>query len=1271
MGSTEEFPSLQDLLRSRATQSSHDEPGNLMFYPLGNTLSPIRLSYSELYRRAKSLGEQLINHSLLAIGKPILIHLDDHHDTLLYFWAVLLSGGVPVITSPQSLSNTDEYRTRHLDHLALLFESPVCITRKDLLHQFECIRNAKAVCLTHRQVQAAVRGKALVRDLHVGTKGKRAGTFFNWIGLDHVASLVEIHLQALYLNADQVHVHAADVVSSPYTFLDLCSRHAVVRTFAPNFFLASLASESCQGKGSNLRDKQELKRCDLSYLRLIASGGEANDVQTCNAVNGVLAQFGAKRDDNIILPGFGMTETCAGAIYNSNFPAHDISSGYKFASVGKCMQGIEMRITRANDDSTTGRAELAPPSEIGNLEVRGEVVFQGYYRDPVATAQAFTSDGWFRTGDRAFLDNEGNLCLAGRLKDVVNVNGVKIPTTELQSAVVAAYMTTFWPIDGKDMAEIQDTVSRACVLVNASCGKPVVFGLSERSMALLPVSTLGKVSGAKMRTMFELGVFDDDLSFFKTTVGDWRKDYLSRAPQEVGCFLDDEQKVLRSGVAEICNVEQVSVDLDVSFFHLGFTSMDVIRLKHRIDKGLHVQVAVIDIMKNPTRRNEKRSHEYDPIVTLRSTGTKSPLWLVHPGVGEVLVFVALAKHMDTDDRPIHALRARGFEPGQPKFASITDTVETYVAAIRRMQPSGPYCLAGYSYGAMLAFEVAKRLEDVKFLGSFNLPPHIKTRMRQLGWSMCLLHLAQFLGLLTERIVEDETSSDTYRSRGHESALHRVVELSVKSRMAELGLTRDSLARWTDVAYGLQSMAADYEPSGAVDSIDVFHAEPLKVAASSREAWVTEHLGRWADFSRTTPRLHAVGGAHYTMLGAEHVGLFARKLKQALAVSDLGLFGKTVDRDTRRDLIAALRKTADSLEDEIGTLHRYGHIELEKALVQIGLDLEIFKRLTEADGPLTVDRVSEMTNSDPQLMRRLLRYYAAVNILSEVSPSTFTATNLTHNLVKPVVTAALGHYYGICSAQNLHLPSYLKSLSYQNPTDETNTAFHQAYHTTLSPFQYMAQRDPAQLEHFNTYMALRRDSSSSWLSAYPLMERLAPSLSSSDSHRVLYVNIGGGIGHQCSQFRDKYPPATLPGRVILQDLPATIEQALATPGVENMAWDFFSDDKQPIKGALIYYMRGVPHNHPAHKVKQLFAKVKEAMSHESRLLIDETVLPDMGVGYVAASIDLTMMGAFASMERTESDWKELVQAVGLEWVGSWEYNSAENETVMEVRLPGKA
>lgn len=98
------------------------------------------------------------------------------------------------------------------------------------------------------------------------------------------------------------------------------------------------------------------------------------------------------------------------------------------------------------------------------------------------------------------------------------------------------------------------------------------------------------------------------------------------------------------------------------------------------------------------------------------------------------------------------------------------------------------------------------------------------------------------------------------------------------------------------------------------------------------------------------------------------------------------------------------------------------------------------------------------------------------------------------------------------------------------------------------------------------------------------------------------------------------------------------------------------------------MRGVPHNHPPHKVKLLFANTKAAMAADSILLVDETVLPDRKVGFVAASIDLTMLGAFASMERTEKDWRELAESVGLELVRSFAYNPSENETVMDIRLP---
>lgn len=77
----------------------------------------------------------------------------------------------------------------------------------------------------------------------------------------------------------------------------------------------------------------------------------------------------------------------------------------------------------------------------------------------------------------------------------------------------------------------------------------------------------------------------------------------------------------------------------------------------------------------------------------------------------------------------------------------------YIDHIRAHQPEGPYVLIGYSFGAMIAFEVGKKLEalgnKVGFIGSLNLPPHIKFRMIELDWTELVLNLVYFLGFISE------------------------------------------------------------------------------------------------------------------------------------------------------------------------------------------------------------------------------------------------------------------------------------------------------------------------------------------------------------------------------------------------------------------------------------------------------------------------------------------------------------------------------------------
>lgn len=83
---------------------------------------------------------------------------------------------------------------------------------------------------------------------------------------------------------------------------------------------------------------------------------------------------------------------------------------------------------------------------------------------------------------------------------------------------------------------------------------------------------------------------------------------------------------------------------------------------------------------------------------------------------------------------------------------------------------------------------------------------------------------------------------------------------------------------------------------------------------------------------------------------------------------------------------------------------------------------------------------------------------------------------------------------------------------------------------------------------------------------------------------------------------------------------------------------------------------------------ILQQTKEAMGPESVLLIDEMILPETGIDPTAASIDMTMLTAVAGMERTEAQWREVLQDVSLELVETFIYSPLDYEGVMDVRLP---
>ncbi len=117
---------------------------------------------------------------------------------------------------------------------------------------------------------------------------------------------------------------------------------------------------------------------------------------------------------------WGTTESCLGSLSAPGDEAAKV-----WGTDGRALRGIRLRITDA-------QRRVLPAGEEGHFEVQSSTMFEGYADHPDWTAAAFTSDGWFRTGDLGIIDDSGYIRITGRVRDVINRGGEKIPVAEME-----------------------------------------------------------------------------------------------------------------------------------------------------------------------------------------------------------------------------------------------------------------------------------------------------------------------------------------------------------------------------------------------------------------------------------------------------------------------------------------------------------------------------------------------------------------------------------------------------------------------------------------------------------------------------------------------------------------------------------------------------------------------------------------------------------------------------------------------------------------------
>ena len=189
----------------------------------------------------------------------------------------------------------------------------------------------------------------------------------------------------------------------------------------------------------------------------------------------------------------------------------------------------------------------------------------------------------------------------------------------------------------------------------------------------------------------------------------------------------------------------------------------------------------------------------------------------------------------------------------------------------------------------------------------------------------------------------------------------------------------------------------------------------------------------------------------------------------------------------------------------------------------------------------------------------------------------------------------------------------------------------------------------------------------WFDTYPV-ERLLDTVQPF-ADNVLLVDIGGNQGHDLTQFRKTYPH--VPGRLVLQDLPEVVNKSLCSgPSIEVMPYNFL--DAQPVRGARAYYFRAVFHDWPDHICQRILRNTVTAMvPGVSRILIVDLVLPDVDAPLFQASLDIQMMSIGAGIERSETQWRNLLWSVGLEINGIWNHSPGMESVIEAVHMGNRA
>jgi surfactin family lipopeptide synthetase A len=517
-----------------------------------------------------------------------------------------------------------------------------------------------------------------------------------------------------------------------------------------------------------------------------------------------------------------------------------------------------------------------PVGVAGELHIGGDGLARGYLKRPELTAEKFIANPFsedpevrlYKTGDLARYLPNGEIEFLGRMDHQVKIRGFRIELGEIEAVLRQHSGVSETVVVPREDAPGDRRL--AAYFVPAQGAAPSVGELRNFLKKSLPEYMVPSA----IVSLREMPLTPNGKVNRKSLPPPEQPDL---APNE---NFNAPRDALESQLTKIWEsvLAVRPIGIRHNFFELGGHSLVAVRLMHRIEQAFGKKLPAATLFQTPTieqlaaiLRQEGWSPRWSSLVAIQASGSKPPFFCVHGAGGTVIRFRDLARYLGPD-QPVYGLQAPALN-GKHLCPRVEDLAARYINEIHSVQAEGPYFLGGYSFGGIIAFEMAQQLtaqnQQVALVVLFD------TFCTYQGQSRKTQAFAEELVCLF---------------KGISSAVLRIWRMSAGQRRARISLEAKALMRAVrrrtqkstlprivkEVFRANQQAAKDYTPRVYPGRVALFRSN-YKMLTQFRD----RHAG-WNTYAPQGLKIYEIPGDHDSILLEPQVQLVAEQLRECLA-----------------------------------------------------------------------------------------------------------------------------------------------------------------------------------------------------------------------------------------------------------------------------------------------------------------------------------------------------------------------------------------------------